>query len=432
LPGANKIFDYQHISFDPLNNVGLITFLFILIIVIAILSGLYPALKISGVSTIKIFKNKQNVKGNKGLTRTLTVLQLGFSLVTIAASIITAQNAKYLSSLNVGYNKDDIMVLQTDNASSFQFLENAARKHPDVFNVAGSQDQVGRTANQSSLLKYENAQLNSDVINVTPEYINLLKLDIVEGRNFLPNSQHDIDNSVIVNQKLVALMNWSNPVGKKIQSDGKTYEVTGVVKDFNYENFFSKIGPCVLKMNAENYNRVLSINIKNENITDLQNYLHTEWKKVMPDKPFETTFQTDVYNISYRESARTRELLFSIAMLTMIISSMGLFAQVALNIVKRTKEIGMRKILGARFFQIAGLMTKELFVLMAIAAIIFLPLVFIAVKNLFDVAYPYHIPLNAEFLVLALIVMITVMILATGTLLYKAAIANPVESLRTE
>ena len=180
-------------------------------------------------------KNKQNVKGNKGLTRILTVLQFGFSLVTIAASIVTAQNAKYLGGLNVGYNKNNILVLQTDNASNFQFLKNASLKHPDVFSVAGSQDQVGRTANQSSLLKYENAQLNSDVINVTPEYIDLLKLNIIEGRNFLPNSQRDIDNSLIVNQKLVALMNWSNPVGKKIQLGGKAYEITGVVKDFNYE-----------------------------------------------------------------------------------------------------------------------------------------------------------------------------------------------------
>lgn len=432
LPGANKIFDYQHISFDPLNNIGLVTFLFILIIVIAVLSGLYPALKISGVNTIKIFKNKQNVKGNKGLTGTLTVLQLGFSLVTIAASIITAANAKYLSSLNVGYNKDHILVLKTDNASSFQFLENAARKRPDVLNVAGSQDQIGRTANASSMVKYENLQLNSDVINVTPEYIDLLKLAIVEGRNFLPNSQQDIDNSVIVNQKLVALMNWSNPIGKQIQADGKTYEVAGVVKDFNYENFFRKIGPCLLKMNAAENNRVLSINTENENTADLKNYLHAEWKKTMPDKPFETTLQMDVYNISYRESRRTEELLLSIAILTIIISSMGLFAQVALNIVKRTKEIGMRKILGAHFFQIAALMTKELFVLMAISAIIFLPLVFIAINNLFEVAYPYHIPLTVNFFILALLVMIAVMILTTGSLVYKAAIANPAKSLRTE
>ena len=432
LPAINDIFDFQHLSFQPASDYRMILFLFILVTGIGILSGLYPALGISNVKTVQVFRNKQNIRGNKSLTRVLLVLQFGFSLFTIGASILASQNATFLKNLNVGYQKDKLLVLHADSESGFQLLRNTAIQHPDVLSVAGSQDQIGRTGNPTMGLQYNETILNSEMIRVSPEYIDLLKLQILKGRNFINGSRQDVDHSILINQKLAILLNLSNPVGSRVSIMNRNYEIVGLVDDFNYEHFFKKIGPCFLLMNDKAANRVLTIKLKKEQAGTLETALHNTWVKVMPDKPFEFSYQDQVYDISYNEARRTRSLLGSIAILTIIISAIGLFAQLALNISKRTKEIGMRKILGASFIQIARLMTRELFILLVIASVLFLPLTFYTIKSLFDSIYQYHIPVNIYFLILSFGVMILVAIITVSSLIYRAALANPVKSLRTE
>jgi putative ABC transport system permease protein len=164
----------------------------------------------------------------------------------------------------------------------------------------------------------------------------------------------------------------------------------------------------------------------------LQAYLKGAWQKAMPDVPFEISRQKDVYSDSFDESRRVTDVFTYVAVLTLIISAMGLFALVSLRVARRTKEIGIRKVLGASSLSIAGLINREFLVLITLAGAIFLPLAFFVRKNLLDSEYAYHIPVTGSAFVGTLAVMLLLALIMIGTQVYKIATANPVKALRTE
>ncbi|MBC7922140.1 MAG: FtsX-like permease family protein [Ferruginibacter sp.] len=432
LPTFSRLVDFYQLRFNPFENWKLILFLLALMAGIGLLSGLYPALYISGFSPINVLKGKQRIAGTGGFVRTLLVVQFGLSMFTVAAAIVTTQNAQFIRRMDVGYQPTQLVVLRANSAQSFNYLRDAATRLPGVIQVAGSQDQIGRTGDQAVTLEDNPVKSTAEVFRVSADYVRALGLRFTQGRNFLSNSSVDADRSILVNQALVKTMGWRSAVGKRIRLEDQSYEVVGVVKDFNYRFFFVKIAPCVLKLNRPSENRVLTMKINDADATRLSDRLKAEWQKVMPDVPFDISRQDDVYSVSYDESRRVRDVFTYVALLTLVISTMGLFALVSLTIAKKTKEIGIRKVLGASAFRIASLLNREFLRLISIAGIVFLPLAFVALKGLFDSEYVYHVPVTVGAFISTLVVMLLLALVTIGWQVYKIAISNPVNALRTE
>ncbi|UFH54385.1 ABC transporter permease [Spirosoma sp. KNUC1025] len=432
LPAFSQLIDFYQLRFNLIDNWKLVLFLLVLMIGIGLISGLYPSLYISSFSPINVLKGKQRIAGNNGFVRTLLVVQFGLSMFTVAAAIVTTQNAQFIRHMDVGYNQNQLVVLRTDSEKSFNYLRDVASRLPDVVQVAGSQDQIGRAGDQTITLETSSVKSTADVFRVGSDYVSALGLRLTQGRNFLPDSPVDADQSVLVNESLVKTMGWQSAVGKRIRLDNKSYQVAGVVHDFNYQFFFVKIAPCILKLNRSSENRVLTLKVNTADLATLSNRLKTEWYKVMPDVPFELSQQEDVYSASYDESRRVKDVFTYVAILTLIISIMGLFALVSLSIAKKTKEIGIRKVLGASAFSVANLLNREFLILISVAGIIFLPLAFVAMKALFDNVYVYHIPVTAGSFVGALLLILLLALITIGSQVYKVAISNPVKALQTE
>ncbi|MBC7893372.1 MAG: ABC transporter permease [Sphingobacteriaceae bacterium] len=432
LPTFSRLIDFYQLRFNPLDNWKLIGFLVLLVGSISLVSGLYPSLYISAFSPIAVLKGKQRIASSNGLVRTLLVVQFGLSMFTVAAAIVTTQNAQFFRHMDVGYDQTQLVVLRADGEQSFNQLRDAALRLPDVTKVAGSQDQIGRTGDAIAILEHGTTRSTTEIMRISSEYISTLGLRLSQGRSFLSNSPTDADQSIIVNQALVKAMGWTSALGKRVRLQDKVCEVVGVVDDFNYRFFFLKIAPCVLKMNLPPANRVLTIKVNTPDIARLSDQLKSEWQKAMPDVPFEISRQDDVYSMSYDEARRVKDVFSYVAFLTLIISAMGLFALVSLNIAKKTKEIGIRKVLGASAFSIANLLNREFLILITAAGILFLPLAFFALKGLLGSIYAYHIPVTAGAFITTLAVMLLVALVTIGAQVYKIATANPVKALQTE
>ena len=432
LPTFRKLIDFYQLQFNLLENWPLIGFLVLLIVGISLLSGLYPSVYISGFNPISVLKGKQRINSTTGLVRTLLVVQFGLSMFTVASAILTTQNAQFLRRMDVGYNQSQLVVLRADNEQSFNLLRDAARQLPEVTRVAGSQDQLGHSGDNMATMEYGTAKSTTEILRVSADYINTLGLRLTQGRNFLPDSPVDADNAILVNQSLVKAMGWTSAVGKQVRLRDKLCTIVGVVNDFNYRFFFLKIAPCVLKLNLPTDNRVLTMKVNTEDMSRLSAHMQLAWHKAMPDVPFGMSQQEDVYSASYDESRRIKDVFTYVAVLTLIISAMGLFALVSLNIAKKTKEIGIRKVLGASALSIANLLNREFLILITVAGLIFLPLAFYALKGLLDSVYAYHIPVGAGAFVSTLAVMLLLAIVTIGTQVYTIATANPVKALQSE
>lgn len=432
LPTFRKLIDFYQLQFNLLENGPLIGFLVLLIVGISLLSGLYPSVYVSGFNPISVLKGKQRIKSTTGLVRTLLVVQFGLSMFTVASAILTTQNAQFLRRMDVGYDQSQLVVLRADNEQSFNLLRDAARRLPEVTQVAGSQDQLGHSGDNMATLEYGTAKSTTEMLRVSADYINTLGLRLTQGRNFLPDSPVDADNAILVNQALVKAMGWTTAVGKQVRLRDKLCTVVGVVNDFNYRFFFLKIAPCVLKLNLPADNRILTMKVNTEDISRLSDQMQVAWHQAMPDVPFEISQQEDVYSASYDESRRIKDVFTYVAVLTLIISAMGLFALVSLNIAKKTKEIGIRKVLGASALSIANLLNREFLILITVAGLIFLPLAFYALKSLLDSVYAYHIPVGVGAFVSTLVVMLLLAIVTIGTQVYTIATANPVKALQSE
>jgi ABC-type antimicrobial peptide transport system permease subunit len=432
LPTFRRLIDFYQLEFHFFDNWRLLVFLLALLLGIGLLSGLYPSLYISSYNPVNVLKGNQRIKGTNGFIRTLLVFQFGFSMFTVAAAIITTQNAQFIRRMDVGYTPSQLVVLRTNSEQSFHQLRQAAVRLPEVVQVAGSQDQIGASGDQTVTLEYETTKSVAEVMRVSGEYMQTLGLRLSEGRPFLPDSPADAENAIIVNEAMVKSMAWSSALGKRVRMQDKVYEVVGVVKDFNYRFFFVKVAPCVLKLNTPADNRVLTLKVNTDDLTHLSEKLQAEWHKAMPDTPFAMTQQEDVYAASYDESRRIKDVFTYVAFLTLMISAMGLFALVSLNIARKTKEIGIRKVLGASAFNIAKILNREFVILITIAGVIFLPLAFLTMKGLLDSVYIYHVPVTAPAFVYTLVVMLILAVVTIGTQVYKIATANPVKALRTE
>jgi putative ABC transport system permease protein len=411
-----------------------------LVLFVGIVAGSYPAFFLAGFEPTDILKSNRLARGSGVFVRkALVVLQFAISIVLIVATGVVFLQMRYMKSKDLGFNKDQVLVLKVPVQDStvlgqMQVLKNELLRNPSITQVAGSGAIPGVQLGQvlhfiPTGSKNEERLLN--VMTVDEDLMKMLGITIAKGRGFAKEFTADKQRSFIVNEAAVRQFGWKNPIGMKILNGlGYDGEIIGVAKDFNFASLHSPIEPLVILLSQQPTGFLL-LKLKPDDIAATVRFVETTWGRFSQRFPTEYYFLDEHFDKQYRAESRLQTVFTYFAGVTIVIACLGLFGLAAFAAEQRTKEIGIRKVLGASVASIIGLLSKDFLRLVGVAMLIALPLAYWgADKWLQDFAYRMGLSWWIFALAGALAVFIAFTTVASQA--WRAARTNPVQALRSE
>jgi len=423
------------------------------ILFIGLAAGIYPALYLSSFKPVIVLKGQLAAgTGIFSLRKALVVLQFTISVVLIIGTVIIIQQVDYIKNAKLGLNKDQVLIIGNVNSmsrSNLSAMQNELLKIDGIKKTAAADGIVGgqNWTNTMRLKGSQNGQL-MNFLSVGYDYLKVLDIKIKAGRNFSPDFPADslsdgipgtterIGGGVIINEKAVKDLGITGPaIGKQIawaeDKDTVVYvTVVGVVNDFHFASFKNEIKPFIFTVNPNRYNNI-NVKLESANIPKTLAAVEQVWKKFSPEQPFQSSFLDETFGKLYASEERFNKVFLCITLLAIFIACLGLFGLTAFMIEKRTKEIGIRKIIGASVSGIIFLLSKDFLKLVGIAFIIACPVAWYFMDQwLRDFVYRIHINWLVFFvsgIVSVIIALVTISFQAV-----RAALVNPVKSLRTE
>jgi len=440
LPYFN-IISNKNFNFLSFLDYRIIIAMLLVSLIAGVLAGIYPAFFMSSFNIIKVLKGSSLSQGSpkKPMRSSLVVFQFFVSTSLIIATIVVYQQLNYMQNKKLGYDKDQVVFLpdarllgKNQDAFRQQLLQDNR-----VVSTSISRSVPGGPIMDGTQVHPRNENGNgqeahANIYHIDYDYLQTLGIQLIRGRNFSKDFSTDSASNIIINEAAVKELGWTidNALGKIIVRSGQQeLKVIGIVGDFNYASAKEKIAPVMMMLKG-NYGGLI-VKIKTVDIKGFLGNLRTQWNAFNPSGPLEYSFLDERFAKLYENEQRTQKIFTSFAVLAIIIASLGLFGLSAYSIEQRTKEIGIRKVLGASVKQVLIVVSKEFFLLIAIAFLISIPVAWWAMsKWLQDFAYRINIGwwmFAMAGLIAVFIAMVTVSFQAI-----KVAIANPVKSLRTE
>jgi putative ABC transport system permease protein len=431
LPVFNNLSN-KALALSYLFDVKLVAGYILLFILTALLAGFYPAIVLSGYNPVQTLYSRFNLSGKNYLQKSLVVLQFALASFLIIATLTIYRQFNFLTTEKLGYDDTDIVAVHKDFKTHDEALlfKNELLKDPNIISVAPRNG--GRWGTVAKL--NTDSTMEFDYETVDESFLPTLKIPLVAGRNFSPDFPSDSANSVLVNETFVKKAAWKNPVGEIINfwyDNNRKYTVIGVVKDYHYSSLSEKIGPEVFTMKKDNPYGMAFIKIKPNTPAASLNTIQKTFKQLFPLSPYSYAFMNEENRKNYEAEAKWKQIMLFGAILTIFISCIGLFGLSVLAAEKRTKEVGIRKVLGASVRGVVTILSKDFLKLICIALVIAMPAAWI-VANKWLHNYPYRIILGWGLFASAAILVILIAIVTVSFQAIKAAVANPVKSLRTE
>ena len=432
LPGFNQLTGKNMVLQFSL---GMVSTVISIVLITSFLAGSYPALYISGFKPLAVLKGKLRNSTAELLSRKgLVVFQFTLSTILIVSVAIIYQQVQFIRNTKLGYNKDNIIRIRAEgNLQTRQeaFL-NEMQKLPGVVNTAYTYHNiVGRTYSDSRLEwagKDPNRGLSFEIFGVSYNFPETMDIKIKAGRSF--SKEFGTDSlSIIINESAAKAMGLSEPVGTVVYFHGRELKIVGVMKDFHFESMHEPIKPSIMHLQNGEGTLVVRINQNNQQQTLAE--IETLYKKYNPGFPFTYNYLDEAYQKQYASETLTVTLAGYFAGLAIIISCLGLFGLAAFMAQKRQKEIGIRKVIGASVIGITAMLSKEFLKLVVVAMLIAFPVSWWLMNDWLE-GYAYRINLTGTVFFITALVVLVITIITIGYQTVKAAVTNPVKSLRTE
>jgi ABC-type antimicrobial peptide transport system permease subunit len=402
-------------------------------LLVTVIAGIYPAVYSRRFQPAVIFRNRIKLKGSSLLSRILNSLQFAFALVVLIAGLTFMQNAEFLETLDLGYQKDHVISIWLDDQSEYQLMRDKIKSNPDIIEFAGTDDQLAG-AWSDTYLQVDTGSVEIRSRRVGEGYMDLMGVNLIHGRMFNKDQESDFTEGVIVNQAYVDRFIKGDPIGKLVNlKEGKRY-VIGVIGNiiYNvYEGF--KYIPEIYIPNREEESNTLVVKAGTSNREEVYDFLVKSWKEVIPYRPFSGSYQEDIAVGDAMETTRNlREIFFYLAILGSLLSMTGIFALSSLNVASRFKEIGIRKVMGATSKGILFHINKDFIIVLVVSILLGTGLGYFLTSTLLSFIYEYHTSVEFVTLVLCGILVGIVAMVTTSLTIMSAANTNPAHILRDE
>jgi putative ABC transport system permease protein len=431
----------RNVIFQPV----VLLFLLVLVIIVSLTAGSYPALLLSNSKVIKVLKSGFHFTGSPTLRKSLIVLQFVISLFLIITTVVILQQLSYIQNKDLGYNKEQIVVLPADQKLIGQYddFKNALKADPNIKAVAGAYEEPTHIGWGDGLRKGNGEDGESITINALPadeEIAKVLGLKIIAGEDYnwtdvqqfdTSNEGENIKYAFMLNEAAVKALGWTpqEAIGKVV-SKGREGIVKAVVKDFHFRSLHESISPLAIFMDRRMVGS-LFVKLNGNNVSATLASIEKVWKQRMPHRPFEYNFLDESYAALYKTEQRTATIFVTFSSIAIILACLGLFALTAYTMVQRTKEIGIRKILGATVTDILALVSKDFLRLVVIAFIIAAPIAFFAISRWLN-DFTYKTAIYWWVFAIAGGATLFIALLTISLQAIKTALTNPIKNLRTE
>ncbi|WP_185152796.1 ABC transporter permease [Fulvivirga aurantia] len=420
-------FSMEFTIYDPL----LLIYLPLILLLTGVASGLYPSLYISKFHVSKIFKGSVEFGKKNPLTKIFLGFQLILACILITSAVVFTQNTRYTAKRGWGYNQKDVLYTAVSGEKEFDQLKALMQQESAVRAISGAANHVGTSALHAVVTLPPNNKYDVKELAVEANYFNIMGLKVIEGRDFNNHPGSD-RQAIIVNETLVKNLKLDKPLGMELGYDSSKFEIIGIVKDFHSNNFFYPIEPIFFRVaEPENY-QYLAMQVEDGEQSEVYAKLRQNWSSLFPEIPFQGGHQEDVWGLYYAEINGHTQFWQVIAIIAVMLAALGLYGLVTLNVSGRTKELSIRKVLGARLDQILSVITRQYTWLFVIALAIGAPASFFLISFVLDFAYAYHMPINYSGVATAVFLLIAVLLTTVFTQIGRLSKTNPVEGLKTE
>jgi putative ABC transport system permease protein len=426
----------KELSIDYLRNHELLLLMISIVVAVGAASGSYPALLYSTFQPAGVLKGTERVR-MKGhfLRKILIVAQFVISIVLVIGTLTIHDQLTYVRNKNLGFNKDHVVnipLYDEDSMKKIDIIKNELLQNSSILSVSATGYRPGGIVFNQNYWREEASRNEHPMIqwiSVDPDFLKTYEIELLAGRNFSSQFPTDIEHGYILNESAVKEMGWESPLGKQFQIIKKG-TVIGIIKDFHFKSLHQKLEPMVLCMSPE-YFEYLAVRISPENISHTLNFLQKKWQDLVPNQVFQFSFLDEDYDNLYRAEIKLSKIFGYIALFAIIIACLGLFGLTALISELRTKEIAVRKVLGASISGIAYMLSVEFLKLLLVANLIAWPLAWYTMNQWLK-NFSYRISLEIWVFIVAGFFTVVIAFAAMSYQSFKTATTDPIDLLRYE
>jgi putative ABC transport system permease protein len=442
LPAFRQLVGKPWLKFQYIQNPLALPALVVLALLIGVIAGLYPSLFLSSFKPVAVLGGKfsQGLK-NSILRNGLVVFQFSLSIVLLVGTLVVQKQMAFVQSQNLGYDRDQVVVLETfgELGQKLSALKETLLSDPSVVAVSASSSVPGTSfTNVGIRLEGRGRWLGTNLFIADQDFLDVMQLEMVEGRFFSKEFPTD-RQAIILNESKVRALNEEDLLNKRIEGwvggdQNYWFPVIGIVKDFHYESFHEPIKPLAMVMLngvcpwSESY---LSVRIKADNVRETIAQLRKSWGRIMPGTPFEFSFLDTIYDDQYRNEERTGRVFTIFTFFALFVACLGLLGLASFAAEQRTKEIGIRKVLGASIPGIILMMSREFTRWVLLANIIAWPIAYYLMNRWLQ-SFAYRSDIGLLVFIFSGFMALVIALLTVSFQAVKAATANPVDSLRYE